>query len=178
MGRASDHPGMAGGGDGGESVASVLQPRSKPDKRLICGIETQLAYDRRLNVRYVMGNGRRHCYERSPCWVAGAQVEKPQLSQKFRNVEAAGALLGVEIYMRDVLSIRKVDLGGSASVTDVIERAYRKSQLLAAGLSAIPRQRACTVLINSIVDSAARGMRDVDQLCGKALESLRSRSRV
>ena len=75
--------------------------------------------------------------------------------------------------MGDVVPIRKGGHGRPAGVTDVIEQAYRKSQTLAASRCLLPRQEACTILINSIVDSPKRGMRDVDQLCAEALARLR-----
>lgn len=75
--------------------------------------------------------------------------------------------------MGDVLPIRKAGSAGPAAVTDAIEQAYRKSQTLAAGRTFLPRQEACTILINSILDSATRGMRDVDQLCAVAVARLR-----
>jgi hypothetical protein len=73
----------------------------------------------------------------------------------------------------DVVPIRKGGREGPAAVNDVIEQADRKSRTPAAKRCLLPRQEACTILINSIVDSPKRGMRDVDQLCAEALARLR-----
>jgi len=76
--------------------------------------------------------------------------------------------------MGAVLPIREgVDVA-PAEVTDVIGQACRRANAgCVIGYSITPHQRARTILLNSIMDSAARGLRDVDQLCEEALAELR-----
>jgi hypothetical protein len=76
--------------------------------------------------------------------------------------------------MGQVVPIREGIEAAPTDLTDAIGLAYRKaSAKLASGFCALPRQQACTVLLNGIVDNAARGMRDIDQLCDEALALLR-----
>ena len=76
--------------------------------------------------------------------------------------------------MGKVLPIREGVEAAPTDLTDAIGLAYRKASFkLASEFCSIPRQQACTILLNGIVDSAARGMRDVDQLCDEALALLR-----
>jgi hypothetical protein len=81
--------------------------------------------------------------------------------------------------MGEVLAIREGVEAAPTDLTDAIGLAYRKaSAKLASGFCAIPQQQACTNLLNGIVDNAARGMRDVDQLCEAARALLRRSGQV
>jgi hypothetical protein len=75
----------------------------------------------------------------------------------------------VLVCMGEVIPIREDVESTPGDLTDVIGQAYRKaiSQLTSRFLS-IPRQEACTILINGIIDGARRGIVDVDQLCYEA----------
>jgi hypothetical protein len=78
--------------------------------------------------------------------------------------------------MGAIVPIREGVDAAPAELTDAIGIAYRRAALrLASRFCAIPRQQACTILINGIIDGAARGIRDVDQLCEEALALLDNR---
>ena len=72
--------------------------------------------------------------------------------------------------MGDVFAIRPAVLDAPATLNEAVERAYRQASGQAA--SRIPPKEAYAILINSILDGAARGLRDVDLLCGEALARL------
>jgi hypothetical protein len=81
--------------------------------------------------------------------------------------------------MGEVRPVREGVEAAPADLTDAIGLAYRKaSAKLACEFCAIPRQQVCTILLNGIVDNAARGMRDVDQLCDAAFALLRRSGQV
>jgi hypothetical protein len=76
-----------------------------------------------------------------------------------------------EVKMGDVFAIRPAVLDAPATLNEAVERAYRQASGQAAW-SRIPPKEAYAILINSILDGAARGLRDVDLLCGEALARL------
>jgi hypothetical protein len=67
---------------------------------------------------------------------------------------------------------------GPADVVHAIALAFRKAAgQLAMGDLRMSHQQACTFLLNTIVDCAVRGLRDVDHLCDTALAQLRESER-
>jgi hypothetical protein len=75
--------------------------------------------------------------------------------------------------MGEIVPIRDGVESAPAALTDAIEMAYRKASLqVACRFCGLPRQQACAILINGIVDGAARGIRDVNKLCDYALALL------
>jgi hypothetical protein len=75
--------------------------------------------------------------------------------------------------MGEILPIREGVEAAPADLTDAIALAYRSASLkFSSRVCAVPRQHACIILINGIIDGAARGIRDVEQLCEEALALL------
>jgi hypothetical protein len=79
--------------------------------------------------------------------------------------------------MGELFSIREGVESAPRDLTEVIELAYRKAtSTLASTLSPVPKQQACTILINGIISAARRGNRDVDQLANEAFALLKERT--
>ena len=72
--------------------------------------------------------------------------------------------------MGDVIQIWK-PLSTMPDSHDAIGQAFRLA-VSKLDYSVMPRQQACTALLNRIVDNASRGMRDVHQLSEEALSYL------
>ena len=74
--------------------------------------------------------------------------------------------------MGKVISLREAD-NEPANVAQAIALAFRKAaRQMSMKPSLIPGERACNLILNRIVDSATRGMRNIDQLCEDALAHL------
>jgi hypothetical protein len=68
--------------------------------------------------------------------------------------------------MVEILRIRDGVEATPRDLTDLIALAYRKaSSRLTTSSLPVPRQQACAILINGIIDGVTRGLRNVDRLC-------------
>ena len=79
--------------------------------------------------------------------------------------------------MGELFSIREGVESAPRDLTEVIGLAYREAtSRLASTLWPVPKQQACTILINGIISAARRGNRDVDQLANEAFALLKERT--
>ena len=78
--------------------------------------------------------------------------------------------------MGEVTPIRRGARIGTDDLARVIWIAYQKAAIRS-GLCVSADHHACAALLNQIVDSAARGLRDADRLCCDALERQDPRNR-
>ena len=73
--------------------------------------------------------------------------------------------------MSKILSLRKTTRGDATTLPEMIVLAFQKAARQAPS-SVIPPQQRCTILLNGVLDAAARGLRDVDRLCDEAIARL------
>jgi hypothetical protein len=79
--------------------------------------------------------------------------------------------------MGELFPIREGVESAPRDLTEVIGLAYREAtSRLASTLWPVPKQQACTILINGIISAARRGNRDVDQLANEAFALLKERT--
>jgi len=73
--------------------------------------------------------------------------------------------------MSEIVCLRKPSPGDPTTLPEVIGLAFQKA-LRQAAISVVPQQQTRTILLNGVVDAAARGLRDVDRLSDAALDRL------